>query len=102
MTFDEFFRNATGLKGDPYPFQPNFAQGDQLPVLVRVPTGLGKTAMAVLGWIWRRRFTSKETQRTTPRRLIYFLPVRVLVEQTVANANKWVDNLHNASYIPED
>ncbi len=24
--------------------------------LVDVPTGLGKTAMAVLGWLWRRRF----------------------------------------------
>lgn len=27
-----------------------------LPELVDVPTGMGKTAMAMLGWLWRRRF----------------------------------------------
>ncbi|MCP9448558.1 MAG: hypothetical protein NNA21_00650 [Nitrospira sp.] len=51
--------------------------------LVYVPTGLGKTAMVVLGWLWRRRFhPNEEIRKTTPRRLVYCLPMRVLVEQT--------------------
>jgi len=77
--FAEWFKRATGH--DPYPFQVRFACGEQLPELVHVPTGLGKTAMAVLGWLWRRQFQPDETKRkSTPRRLVYCLPMRVLVE----------------------
>ncbi|MCP9455414.1 MAG: hypothetical protein NNA18_04800 [Nitrospira sp.] len=60
--FKKWFEQATGHT--PYPFQIRFAceatlfqqpspsgrgQGEGL--LVQVPTGLGKTAMAVLGWL---------------------------------------------------
>jgi CRISPR-associated endonuclease/helicase Cas3 len=45
--FEAWFRKATGH--DPYPFQTRFACNPELPQLVDVPTGLGKTAMAVLG-----------------------------------------------------
>lgn len=48
-----------------------------------MPTGAGKTEGAVLGWLYRRRFATPGVQRTTPRRLVYCLPMRVLVEQTV-------------------
>lgn len=48
--FVRWFQQATGYK--PYPFQMRFACAP-LPKLVNVPTGLGKTAMAVLGWLWR-------------------------------------------------
>ncbi len=46
--FAKWFKHATGHA--PYPFQVRFATGLELPELVDVPTGLGKTAMAVLGW----------------------------------------------------
>ena len=54
MTFDQLFVRATGIDSGPFPFQRRFATEAALPNLVRVPTGLGKTAMAVLGWLWRR------------------------------------------------
>ena len=44
--FDEWFKRATG--NDPFPYQRRFAEEGEIPQLVDVPTGLGKTAMAVL------------------------------------------------------
>ncbi|WHZ21403.1 MAG: hypothetical protein OJF47_000515 [Nitrospira sp.] len=49
--FTEWFTHATG--NTPYPFQIHFACEPIMPELVDVPTGLGKTSMAVLGWLWR-------------------------------------------------
>ena len=89
--FGSWFKQATGH--DPYPFQIRFACGPVLPELVDVPTGLGKTAMVVLGWLWRRRFAGEEIGKATPRRLVYCLPMRVLVEQTVGEAKKWIAEL---------
>ena len=53
--FDEWFKRATG--NDPFPYQRRFATDGEIPQLVDVPTGLGKTAMAVSGWLWRRYFS---------------------------------------------
>ncbi len=65
-----------------------------MPVLMDVPTGLGKTAAAVLAWLWRRRFVPHPNVRAqTPRRLVYCLPMRVLVEQTQRAAKEWLRNL---------
>lgn len=64
-TFTEFFRAATGYF--PFRFQVRFAEEADLPTLVDIPTGCGKTAITILGWLWRRRFRS-ETRATTPRR----------------------------------
>lgn len=48
--FDQWFQRATGYQ--PFPYQRRFAdEAPELPELVNVPTGLGKTAMAVLGWL---------------------------------------------------
>ncbi|MGB3919919.1 hypothetical protein, partial [Methanothrix sp.] len=56
--FDSFFRAATG--GDkgyaPYPFQRRFAISKDLPEILVIPTGMGKTDAVILGWLWRRRF----------------------------------------------
>ncbi|MGA2260040.1 MAG: CRISPR-associated helicase Cas3' [Acidobacteriota bacterium] len=91
MEFGEFFRQAT--THDPYPYQKELATADAMPELLDIPTGLGKTAGAILAWLWRRRFAGKEIQAQTPRRLVYCLPMRVLVEQTHACAVSWLDNL---------
>ena len=86
-TFDAWFKRAT--RNDPFPYQQRFAEEGEIPQLVDVPTGLGKTAMVVLGWLWRRRFAAEETRKVTPRRLVYCLPMRVLVEQTASVAKEW-------------
>ncbi|MBI4264126.1 MAG: DEAD/DEAH box helicase, partial [Acidobacteria bacterium] len=88
--FDAFFDRTTGSA--PFPFQRDFAHARPLPQLVRVPTGLGKTAMAVVGWLWRRFGTEPELKAVTPRRLVYCLPMRVLVEQTRKCALSWLNN----------
>jgi len=46
-TFPEFFKTATGC--EPYPYQTEFATREELPSLVSVPTGCGKTAAVALG-----------------------------------------------------
>jgi CRISPR-associated endonuclease/helicase Cas3 len=87
-TFADFFTTATGEA--PYPYQAHFAEAEKLPHLLRAPTGSGKTATALLGWLWRREVRPADT----PTRLVYCLPMRVLVEQTVRAAEKFVQNLN--------
>lgn len=85
--FTEFFRDATGEMR--YPYQERFATAPGWPHLLRVPTGAGKTATAVLGWLFRWR----EQVPDTPRRLVYCLPMRVLVEQSFGETLKWLHRL---------
>ncbi|MCP9470621.1 MAG: CRISPR-associated helicase Cas3' [Nitrospira sp.] len=100
-TFVRWFQQATGHV--PFPFQARFACDEALSQLVHVPTGLGKTAMAVLGWLWRRRFhPNRAVRRGTPRRLVYCLPMRVLVEQTVECAKSWIKNLKKSGELAEE
>jgi len=56
---------------------------------MRVPTGAGKTAGVVLAWLHRL----SEGHPDAPRRLVYCLPMRVLVEQTVKHAREWISAL---------
>ncbi len=87
ISFPRYFRAATTF--DPYPYQQRLA--DRAPDFLRVETGLGKTEALVLGWDWRRRHDA-----STPRRLIYTLPMRSLVEQTVARLNAYRERLARA------
>jgi CRISPR-associated endonuclease/helicase Cas3 len=91
QSFETFFRQAAGFS--PYEFQVRMATGAELARLVRIPTGLGKTAAAVLGWVWRRRFADGEVRKNTPRRLVYCLPMRVLVEQVRVVVQSWLEKL---------
>ncbi|MDR7522707.1 MAG: CRISPR-associated endonuclease Cas3'' [Armatimonadota bacterium] len=90
--YGRLFRKATGQ--EPFPYQRCLAEGPELPSLVRAPTGAGKTAAAVLGWLYRRRFHPDDKVRAaTPRRLAYCLPMRVLVEQTLDAVRGWLGRL---------
>ena len=91
MKFAEFFKKAT--EHEPYPYQNRLVEGDDWPAFIEVPTGLGKTAATILGWAWRRRFAGEEIRRQTPRRLVYCLPMRVLVEQTQGCAVEWLGKI---------
>jgi CRISPR-associated endonuclease/helicase Cas3 len=91
MNFGDFFKAATGH--EPYDYQRRLACGEQdgrtnwlvepdpdgcRSRLIDIPTGLGKTAAVVLAWLWNR--VQHQDQRW-PRRLVYCLPMRTLVEQ---------------------
>lgn len=91
MTFDAWFEKATC--NAPFPYQVALATGAALPDQLSVPTGLGKTAAAVLSWLWRRRFAPEAIRTSTPRRLVFCLPVRTLVEQTLGEVDKWLARL---------
>jgi CRISPR-associated endonuclease/helicase Cas3 len=93
----QFFEK--NLKFKPFPYQEKMALTNELPSLVSIPTGMGKTASVILAWIWRRRFADSSVQMSTPRRLVYCLPMRVLVEQTADAASKW---LHSIGLLAEN
>ncbi|MGB5234434.1 MAG: hypothetical protein WBN85_04565 [Candidatus Macondimonas sp.] len=100
MEYQDFFGKAYGTTPQagfaPYSFQRHLAE-NSWPDLVNVPTGMGKTAGVVLAWLWKRGWRqgtrSGELDHGTPRRLVYCLPMRVLVEQTVANIEGWLKAL---------
>ncbi|MCK9566091.1 MAG: CRISPR-associated helicase Cas3', partial [Methanothrix sp.] len=103
--FLEFVRTATyddnSKEGhDPYPFQKRLATEKELPELIDIPTGLGKTDAVVLAWLWRRRFAGEQMRAATPRRLVYCLPMRTLVEQTAEKVKMWLKNLGLRSEKP--
>lgn len=74
--FSAFFLRATGY--DPYDYQRRLALSEGPPDLVEVPTGAGKTQAVLAAWLFGRRVRGRG-----PRRLVYALPMRTLVEQTV-------------------
>ena len=92
MTFREFFADATGCQ--PYPYQARLAEADQIPTLLKIPTGAGKTEAAILGWLYRKFYhPAPDVREGTPGRLIYCLPMRTLVEQTEGRVQGWLENL---------
>jgi CRISPR-associated endonuclease/helicase Cas3 len=96
MFYSVFFSALTG--NAPYPYQERLA-GEPWPDLLDVPTGLGKTSAVTLAWAWKRGLRSGGIRvapdADTPRRLIWCLPMRVLVEQTCENVRGWLDNANH-------
>ena len=89
LPFDTFFQKATG--NTPYDYQSRLAGNDSEMAchsqLINIPTGLGKTAAVVLAWLWNRAHCQNPKW---PRRLVYCLPMRTLVEQTDTEVKKWL------------
>lgn len=88
ITLEAVYRRAYTREIAPYPFQRAVAENPGADILI-APTGLGKTAAVTLGWAWRRLTASA----TTPRRLVWCLPMRTLVEQIAREAEGWMNNL---------
>nr|WP_256091676.1 CRISPR-associated helicase Cas3' [Candidatus Thiosymbion oneisti] len=83
---------ATG-EPEPFGYQERLAE-EPWPDLLEIPTGMGKTAGVTLAWAWKRgwRVGKREPHDpdpNTPRRLIWCLPMRVLVEQTRKALEQW-------------
>ncbi len=95
-TYDEFFAAAFPDGRRPYDYQRRLAEDACVSRLIDVPTGLGKTAAVVLAWLWNR---VHEKSESWPRRLVYCLPMRTLVEQTRDEARGWVNRLADAGLI---
>jgi len=85
--YEDFFQAATGFK--PFRWQQHVAENG-LPDVLAVPTGLGKTEGTVLAWAWRHQEGKAE-----PRHLVYCLPMRVLVRQTVERLRRYFEKLHS-------
>ncbi len=92
-SFEDFFRDASGVP--PYGYQVRLAR-DGLPAVIEAPTGAGKTG-AILAWLWRRLYGPAPAG--TPRRLVYALPQRTLVEQVAGEVTKWLANLGVADSV---
>lgn len=98
MDYTIFFGSATGH--EPYPYQAKVAERNDLPALLRIPTGAGKTEAVILGWLYRYFHHPDATVRSaTPRRLVYCLPMRTLVEQTAERVGGWLDMLGKADDV---
>lgn len=82
--FRRFFAHGPGQHA-PYPYQEELALGEWRETLV-VPTGFGKTAAVLAAWLWK----IGQGDAVTPRRLVYCLPMRSLVEQTADAARGWI------------
>lgn len=106
LQFDTFFQSAT--HNWPYDYQCRLACGEDAclkksetlvtgrechSLLINIPTGLGKTAAVVLAWLWNR---VQPQNPKWPRRLVYCLPMRTLVEQTRDRVSDWLKNLAKA------
>jgi len=111
MSYPTFFEQATGHA--PYPWQGRLANGEGYEPenedthrgvncdskLIDIPTGLGKTAGVVLAWLWNCIVLEHSVW---PRRLVYCLPMRTLVEQTEREAQGWIENLRESGLIKDN
>ena len=77
MDGSTIYRLAFGADQQPDQWQLALTAGEWPRVLV-APTGSGKTAAVTLGWAAHRL----RSPDATPRRLVWCLPMRTLVEQT--------------------
>ena len=84
MSFADFFQAATGYA--PFPWQSRlyakFTDGTY-PTAANIPTGLGKTSVVAI-WLIALAFHPEKT----PRRLVYVVNRRTVVDQTTAEVEK--------------
>jgi CRISPR-associated endonuclease/helicase Cas3 len=97
--FSDFFRKADIAEAEqdahePHGYQARMAR-DGLPSVVAAPTGTGKTGI-ILAWLWRRLYAAPGS---TPRRLVYALPQRSLVDQVAGEVRRWLANLGLADQV---
>lgn len=92
IDYDRFFKDLTGHA--PFPYQLHLGN-NQWPEFLEIPTGLGKTAAVIIAWL--NKLLNGDTE--SPRRLVYCMPMRVLVEQTQENTIKWLEKA--ASYFQD-
>lgn len=89
--FDVFFTGLSTNRIRPYKWQQDLATPEECGNrLIRIPTGFGKTMGAFAVWAWHRVHRRDDAW---PRRLVWCLPMRVLVEQTAGEIHKVLDSV---------
>ena len=98
------YRIVFGQDARPDAAQHRFAAHGWPEILI-APTGSGKTAAVALGWVAHRM----RAPETTPRRLVWCLPMRTLVDRIARSVKEWLDRLKQAGVdgndslpLPED
>jgi CRISPR-associated endonuclease/helicase Cas3 len=99
LDFKESFRILTGTKG-PFPWQivlfdEWFVKG-KFPHSCNLPTGLGKTSVIA---IWLIALLNQPEK--IPRRLVYVVNRRTVVDQTTDEVEKLRENLRKLKNVPE-
>jgi CRISPR-associated endonuclease/helicase Cas3 len=88
-SYSDFFTRVAGSA--PHAWQADLASSPDFGSrLIRIPTGFGKTFGVLLAWAYHRVVNNDDRW---PRRLVWCLPMRVLVEQTQAEASRVLDAL---------
>jgi CRISPR-associated endonuclease/helicase Cas3 len=86
--YEAWFSRVSGTP--PYPWQAALGGLEACTDRVlRIPTGFGKTAGTALAWLYNRCVRNDERW---PMRLVFCLPMRVLVEQTERALEEWVQS----------
>ena len=83
MDSASIYRTVFGEGARPDAWQHKFTTREWPEILI-APTGSGKTAAVTLGWAAHRM----RAPETTRRRLVWCLPMRTLVDQTVRSVNE--------------
>lgn len=90
VAYQDFFAELASGK-TPHNWQTDLAMHSKYGnCLIRVPTGFGKTLGVLSAWLWQR---IKQQDNRWPRRLVWCLPMRVLIEQTADEARSVLEKL---------
>lgn len=85
--YASWFERVAGFA--PHPWQRRLGEIEQpRNHLLRIPTGLGKSAGTILPWLFH---AVQRADRAWPRRLAFVLPMRVLAEQVAREAKQWIE-----------
>lgn len=100
-SFSAWFESAVTAPGRPasrpHPWQQQLAAVDScVDRLIRIPTGMGKTLGVLLAWSYHR--LHRQDPRW-PRRLVWCLPMRTLVDQTASEAKGVIAKLGFANSV---
>jgi CRISPR-associated endonuclease/helicase Cas3 len=100
MSFSDDFQELTG--NPPFPWQESLSQRfisgrpDNIPASCNLPTGLGKTSVVA---IWLIALANHPDRM--PRRLVYVVNRRTVVDQTTTEVEKLRERLGNSPLLKE-
>jgi len=85
-SYEDFFYRVTAKRA--FPYQLRYAANPFSPLLLTVPTGLGKTDAVLIPWLHALSLDNSNA----PTRLIVVLPRQNLTRQTALNARKRIES----------